>query len=75
MEDLFFLSSSKRKIQDNDYYKISILDLKNTQIFNIYKLVDNKSTQFVNSHKCFDNISEHLKFVIKRNNKISFDIK
>lgn len=75
MENVFYLNSNKRTIEGKEYYKINVLDLNNTQIFSFYKIVDTKSTNFVNMHKAFDNISNALTFVIKRNNKISFDIK
>ena len=73
--ELFFIKADKRSIEDKDYYRITILDKKNCQLFNFYKLVDTKSTSFVNSVKLFEEISQKLTFVIKRNNKISFDIK
>lgn len=75
MENIFYLNSTKRNIDGKEYYCINILDLNNTQIFKFYKLVDVKSSNFVNMHKAFDNISSALTFAIKRNNKISFDIK
>lgn len=73
--ELFFVKADKRNIEDKEYYKITILDRKNCQLFNFYKLVDAKSTNFVTSVKLFEEISQKLTFVIKRNNKISFDIK
>ena len=75
MENIFYLNADKRHIEGSDYYKINILDLNNLQVFSFYKKIDTKSSNFVNMHKTFDNISSSLVFVIKRNNKISFDIK
>lgn len=75
MENIFYLNSNKRNIDGKDYYKINVLDLNNCQIFSFYKLVEPKSTNFINNHKTFDNVSNSLAFAIKRNNKISFDIK
>lgn len=49
--------------------------MKNVQLFFIYKLQDQKSAQFVLKHKRFDDVSNELQFVIKRDNKISLDIK
>ena len=73
--ELFFIKADKRSIEGKDYYKITVLDLKNCQLFNFYRLVDNKSTSFISSVKIFQEVSNQLIFVIKRNNKISFDIK
>lgn len=73
--ELFFIKSDKRTIENKDYYKITILDLKNCQLFSFYRLVDSKSTSFVSNVKLFQEVSNQLTFVIKRNNKISFDIK
>lgn len=75
MENIFYLNSQKRVIEGKEYYKINVLDLNNLQVFSFYKTVDTKSSNFCNIHKTFDNISSSLSFVIKRNNKISFDIK
>lgn len=73
--ELFFIKADKRNIEGKEFYKITILDLKNCQLFNFYRLVDNKSTAFVSNAKIFQEVSNQLSFVIKRNNKISFDIK
>lgn len=75
MENIFYLNTQKRTIEGKEYYKINLLDLNNIQLFSFYRVVDVKSTNFVNIHKAFDNVSNALNFVIKRNNKISFDIK
>ena len=73
--ELFYIKADKRSFDGKDYYKITILDRVNCQLFNFYRLVDAKSTNFVTSLKIFEDISQKLTFVIKRNNKISFDIK
>lgn len=73
--ELFFIKADKRNIEGKEYYKITVLDLKNCQLFNFYRLVDNKSASFVSNVKIFQEVSNQLTFVIKRNNKISFDIK
>ena len=75
MGEIFFIKADKRNIENKDYYKITVLDLKNCQLFSFYRLVDNKSTSFVSSVKIFQEVSGQLTFVIKRNNRISFDIK
>lgn len=75
MENIFYLNSQKRNIEGKEYYKINLLDLNNTQLFAFYHIADTKANNFVNIHKTFDNVSNALTFAIKRNNKISFDIK
>ena len=44
MGEIFFIKADKRNIENKDYYKITVLDLKNCQLFSFYRLVDNKST-------------------------------
>lgn len=75
MEQFYFISAEKRSIEDKHYYCIYILDFINKQVFSFYHIADNKAKNFVEMHKQFDNISSALTFVVKRNNKISFDIK
>lgn len=75
MTDIYFIYADKRTIEGREFYRITVLDKNNLQIFSFYRAVDSKSTSFVNSCKLFDEISTKLTFIIKRNNKISFDIK
>ena len=75
MNDIYYLSAKIRNIEGKDFYCFKILDLANEQIFTFYHNVDEKSKSLATGFKRFDNISDKLKFVIKRNNKISFDIK
>lgn len=75
MDEIYFLSSDLRTIEDKKYYRITILDVKNEQVFTFYRIADTKAKNFCEMHKRFDNISNALIFVIKRNNRISFDIK
>lgn len=75
MDNIFYLGNQKRSIDGKDFYRIFILDLKNFQIFSFYKPVDTKVTAFLANRKLFENVSSLLTFAIKRNNKISFDIK
>lgn len=75
MENIFYLTNTKREINGKMYYRITILDMKNLQIFSFYHIADNQTTSFLANRKTFENISNFLTFVIKRNGKISFDIK
>lgn len=75
MENLFFLKAQDTEINDKQFYKITILDMNNVQLFFIYKLRDAQVAKFIVNHKRFDDVSNELKFVIKRDNKIALDIK
>ena len=73
--ELYFVKSEVKKIEGKEYCKITLLDMQNVQLFNFYTLVNEKSYNFVKDCKTFSNVTDKICFVIKRNNKISFDIK
>lgn len=75
MNNIYYLNHYQKDIEGKYYYCFRVLDLKNTQIFTFYHLVDDKSKNIVANVKLFQDISDKLTLVIKRNNKISFDLK
>ena len=75
MNDIFYLGHYIKNIEGKEYFCIRVLDLKHFQIFTFYHTTDEKSKNIINSFKKFDNITDKLTYVIKRNNKISFDLK
>lgn len=73
---LFYSKTKERKIEDKDYYVIVVIDDTNEQYFYIYKQkTDTKAKDFVMKHKKFDDITSEISFAIKRDRKISLDIK
>lgn len=72
--ELYFIKSETREIERKEYCKISLLDMKNVQIFSFFTPLNDKSYNFVKENKIFSNVTDKICFVIKRNNKISFDI-
>lgn len=75
MNNIFYLNHYQKAIEGKEYFCFRVLDLKNTQIFTFYHLVDDKAKNFVANIKTFQDVSDRLTLVIKRNNKISFDLK
>lgn len=75
MSNIYYLNHYEKEIEGKKFFCFRILDLKNTQIFTFYHISDDKSKNFVANVKTFQDISDRLTLVIKRNNKISFDLK
>lgn len=73
---LFFNKCKDVKIEDKEFFNISIIDIENDQFFHVYKQkTDTKAKEFILKHKRFDDITNEITFAIKRDNKISLDIK
>ncbi len=70
-----FVDSEKRNIEGKEFLVIYILEFYRKQIFKIYKLADNNLVSKINTFEKFDNINDFIDFVIKRDGKISLDIK
>lgn len=71
----FYIDYSTTNIEGKDFICIYVLDYYNKQVFRIFK---NKSTELIsklNNFKLFNDVTSLINFVIKRNNKISLDIK
>lgn len=76
MYKFYYLGCDTTKIENNDFIKIYVLDLENKFVHSIYKLNSNKNlVEKLSSIKVFDNITNFVTFAIKRNGKISLDIK
>lgn len=70
-----FIDCEKKKIEEKDFLVIYILEFNKKQLFKIYKKFDTNLSNKINNLKRFDNMNDHVDFVIKRDNKISLDIK
>lgn len=70
-----FIDYEKRNIEGKEFLVIYVLEFYKKQVFKIYKISDNNLISKLNTFEKFDNINDHLGFVIKRDGKISLDIK
>lgn len=70
-----FVDTEKKNIEGKDFLIVYILEFNKKQLFKIYKVFDINLFNKLNSLKKFDNINDYVDFVIKRDNKISLDIK
>ena len=71
----FYIDYSTTNIEGKDFVCIYVLDYYNKQIFRIFKQKDNEIISKLNNYKLFNDITSHIDFIIKRNNKISLNIK
>lgn len=70
-----FLDYEKRIINQKEFVIINVLEFYSKQVFKIYKVFDNNLITKLNTFEKFDNINDFISFAIKRDNKISLDIK
>ena len=70
-----FLDYETKNIEGKDFVIIYILEFNKKQIFKIYKLQQRDLVQKLETFNHFDNINDFIDFVIKRDGKISLDIK
>lgn len=70
-----FLDYEKRNIEGKEFLVIYVLEFYKKQVFKIYKISDNNLITKLNTFEKFDNINDYLGFAIKRDGKISLDIK
>lgn len=70
-----FLDYEKRNIEGKEFIVIYILEFNKKQVFRIYKVFDDNISKKLATFKRFENIKDYIDFVIKRDNKISLDIK
>ena len=70
-----FIDYEKRNIEGKEFLVIYVLEFYRKQVFKIYKISDNNLISKLNSFEKFDNINDYLGFAIKRDGKISLDIK
>lgn len=70
-----FVDYEIRNIEGRDFIVIYILEFYKKQVFRIYKMADNNLISKLSTFEKFDNINDYLGVVIKRDGKISLDIK
>lgn len=70
-----FIDYEKRNIEGKEFLIIYILEFYKKQVFRIYKIADNNLISKLNTFEKFDNINDYVGFAIKRDGKISLDIK
>lgn len=75
MNTFYYIGHEEFSFNDNDLVKIYVLDFRNKFVHSIYKTKRKEIFDKINSYKIFDNISNNISFDIKRNGKISLDIK
>lgn len=70
-----FVDYEKKNIEGKEFLVIYVLEFYRKQVFKIYKISDNNLISKLNTFEKFDNINDYLGFAIKRDGKISLDIK
>lgn len=75
MNSFYYVGQDVFNINDNHMIKVYILDLKNKIIHNIYKTYSKELEEKLKGIKLFDNITNSISFAIKRDGKITLDIK
>lgn len=76
MEKQFlFIDYETRNIEGRDFVVIYLLEINKKQVFKIYKIQNGQLIGKIDNFKRFQDITNLIDFVIKRDNKISLDIK
>lgn len=76
MEKQFlFIDYETRNIEGRDFVVIYLLEINKKQVFKIYKIQNGQLIGKIDNFKKFQDITNLIDFVIKRDNKISLDIK
>ena len=75
MSTFYYIGHEQFVIQDNSILKVYVLDFKNKIVHTIYKAFNKDIASKLDNYKPFDNITSSIGFVIKRDGKISLDIK
>ena len=70
-----FLDYEKRNIKGKEFLVISVFEFYKKQVLKIYKIPDDNLISKLDTFEKFENINYYLDFVIKRDGKISLDIK
>ncbi len=70
-----YIDYEKRNIEGKEFLVIYVLEFYKKQVFKIYKLADNNFISKLDTFEKFDNINDFITFAIKRDGKISLDIK
>lgn len=77
MSDTFhYLGFDVQEIQNKKFICIYVLDIEKKVIFKLFKVYNEVLIEYLgNNFETFDDITTHLSFVIKRNGKVTLDIK
>lgn len=70
-----FLDYKKRNIEGKEFLVIYVFEFNTKQVLKIYKIPDDNLISKLDTFEKFENINYYLDFVIKRDGKISLDIK
>ena len=70
-----FLDYKKRNIEGKEFLVIYVFEFNTKQVLKIYKISDDNLISKLDTFEKFENINYYLDFVIKRDGKISLDIK
>ena len=70
-----FISYEKRNIGGKEFLAIYVLEFYRKKVYTIYKISDDYLISKLNTFEKLDNINDYVGFVIKRDGKISLDIK
>ena len=74
-QQFLFLDYEKTRIKNKDFLVINVLEFYSKQIFKIYKILDVNLISKLDTFSTYDNINDFVFFAIKRDGKISLDIK
>lgn len=70
-----YLGYDERNIEGKEFLVIYVLEFSKKQIFKIYKTANKDLIFKLDALEDFSNINDFIGFVIKRDGKISLDIK
>lgn len=75
MTKFCYLGNEQTNINEKAFLKIYVLDMTNKYVHTIYKLDSRQLLDKFSNIKMFEDITNIITFAIKRNGKISLDIK
>ena len=70
-----FIAYEKRNIGGKEFLAIYVLEFLRKKVYTIYKVSNDNLISKLNTFDKLDNINDYVGFVIKRDGKISLDIK
>lgn len=74
-KQFLYVDYEKTKIDDKEFIVVYVLEFYSKQVFKIYKLFNTDLVEELNVLDKFENINDKVCIAIKRNGKISLDIK
>ena len=75
MSKFLLMDIEEQTIQEKKFLCIFLYETRTHNIFRIYKLYDSKLFDNLKNFKNFQDITERITYVIKRDGKVSLDIK